>query len=311
MITKPDLVDIGAEREVVKVVLNKVKKLNLGYVLVKNRGQKMLEEGSSIAAAREEEQRYFAEHKEYSNIPKELTGVDSLTAKLTSILVSRIIDLLPSLQKDASERLSHIKEEIMQLGKKPPTTPAEERTKIFQAVHGFTKLLRDSIRGTYVEFPFIEDEGTRVQAVTYIRLTEFQKEIEASRPDFGSPEYMDAIKLTISKSRGLELPGFLSTTIFNGFVVRYLNTWETCALTCCKAIVEEYKVVIGKLCDYHLHFYRMKNAFHKCTSISVDELSKGLLEKVADAAREEKLIPSTLNHYFMDTVNKMILDENM
>ncbi|XP_055735202.1 interferon-induced GTP-binding protein Mx-like [Salvelinus fontinalis] len=55
ILTKPDLIDPGAEKNVLEIVHNKVIVLNMGYVIVKCRGQKKIDENMSITRAIEEE----------------------------------------------------------------------------------------------------------------------------------------------------------------------------------------------------------------------------------------------------------------
>lgn len=49
VLTKPDLVDEGSEKEMVQVLKNIKAPLKLGYVMVKNRSQKSLDQDSSLA----------------------------------------------------------------------------------------------------------------------------------------------------------------------------------------------------------------------------------------------------------------------
>ncbi len=42
----------------------------------------------------------------------------------------------------------------------------------------------------------------------------------------------------------------------------------------------------------------------------IDNLEQSLYQKLEDAYEEECEIPSTLNNYFMETVNKMILEDH-
>ncbi len=52
VLTKTDLIDAGAENEILAVVTNQRKPLALGYVMVKNRSQKDINEKVTTARAR-------------------------------------------------------------------------------------------------------------------------------------------------------------------------------------------------------------------------------------------------------------------
>ena len=64
VMTKPDLVDPGSQKNVVTTVQNvSAFKLRLGYTLVKCRGQKDIDDNMSLQKAIEEEKRFFKNHK--------------------------------------------------------------------------------------------------------------------------------------------------------------------------------------------------------------------------------------------------------
>lgn len=65
ILTKPDLIDRGAEKNVLEIVHNKVIFLNMGYVIVKCRGQKNIDENMSITDAIEEELEFFQNHEHF------------------------------------------------------------------------------------------------------------------------------------------------------------------------------------------------------------------------------------------------------
>ena len=59
MVTKPDLVDGGAEDELISIITNDRYYLKKGYTLVKCRGQRAINDRQSLTEALDEEQRYF------------------------------------------------------------------------------------------------------------------------------------------------------------------------------------------------------------------------------------------------------------
>lgn len=62
VVTKPDLVDPGAEHELIEVISNARYQLQRGYTLVKCRGQAAINSGISLREALAEERNYFASH---------------------------------------------------------------------------------------------------------------------------------------------------------------------------------------------------------------------------------------------------------
>ena len=106
VLTKPDLIDAGGEVEVMKVLTNEKKALTLGYVMVKNRSQKEIDEGMSLAQAASAEKRYFSNHAHFGELLNNDSraaarfGVTNLTVLLTKLLVRRIKAVLPTMKTE-------------------------------------------------------------------------------------------------------------------------------------------------------------------------------------------------------------------
>lgn len=88
VLTKPDLVDIGAETQVLELVEGKRHKLNLGWCMVRNLGQWQLSDPSSDRAA--VEARFFSDRPPWNKLDKERVGVAALRSRLQEILASNI-----------------------------------------------------------------------------------------------------------------------------------------------------------------------------------------------------------------------------
>lgn len=65
ILTKPDLVDRGAEDKVVDVVRNFVFHLKKGYMIVKCRGQQDVQSRLSLAEALQKEKAFFEDHPQF------------------------------------------------------------------------------------------------------------------------------------------------------------------------------------------------------------------------------------------------------
>ena len=110
VLTKPDLIDAGGEVEVMKVLTNEKKALTLGYVMVKNRSQKEIDEGMSLAQAASAERRYFSNHAHFGELLNNDSraaarfGVTNLTVLLTKLLVRRIKAVLPTMKTEVGSR---------------------------------------------------------------------------------------------------------------------------------------------------------------------------------------------------------------
>lgn len=90
VLTKPDLIDAGGEETVLAVLNNVTKPLKLGYIMVKNRSQRELDEGVSVTEMKRREMEFFANHRFFRSVDTTHLGVSSLTTSLTHVLVDRI-----------------------------------------------------------------------------------------------------------------------------------------------------------------------------------------------------------------------------
>ena len=114
MLTKPDLVDEGAENTVIEVLSNRAKKLKHGYVMVKNRSQ--ADAGKTHSASNE--QAYFKSSPFWG---QGRLGVDELTEALTELLVSQIERALPTMKEQVEVELTKIETELAELPEAPNT----------------------------------------------------------------------------------------------------------------------------------------------------------------------------------------------
>lgn len=65
ILTKPDLVDRGTEESIVNIVRNLVIPLKKGYMIVKCRGQQDIHNKVALAAAIQQERKFFETHKHF------------------------------------------------------------------------------------------------------------------------------------------------------------------------------------------------------------------------------------------------------
>ena len=84
VLTKPDLVDKGAEANVADIVLGKAHPLKLGWCIVKNPGQQELLDVNNDRHS--SEKLFFKGHQPWSRLPEDRVGVEALRARLVEIL---------------------------------------------------------------------------------------------------------------------------------------------------------------------------------------------------------------------------------
>ena len=88
VLTKPDLVDGGAEKPVIELIQGKNHKLNLGWCLVRNPGQKEL--NNPITDRNAVERAFFQTKAPWNSLDKDKVGVVALRIRLQEILATHI-----------------------------------------------------------------------------------------------------------------------------------------------------------------------------------------------------------------------------
>lgn len=105
IITKPDLIDKGAERAVIDLLHNKTKHLKLGYHVVKCRGQSDLNNGVTIERGIKDEADFFGTHDSWCTVDSTLKGINTLGPKLVNLLERQIEKALPIVIKEVDNQI--------------------------------------------------------------------------------------------------------------------------------------------------------------------------------------------------------------
>lgn len=199
VITKPDLVDKGAEDSVIQLLMNKTKKLKLFYHCVKCRGQKQLNKGTSLETGIEHERDFFRTIEPWKDVPEDLVGIVNLRWKLAELMEARIKESMPSVQREIKSKLKTATKEIEKLGS--PLNDSFSRRKYFSDILDKQhRMMECMIKGNYDRDPnfFLSEKGDESikklrsalhklddefsEAITQITIKIFANEMEAGDP---------------------------------------------------------------------------------------------------------------------------------
>ncbi|KAJ3064720.1 hypothetical protein HDU99_004386, partial [Rhizoclosmatium hyalinum] len=184
IITKPDLVDIGAEKQVIDLLMNRKKSLKLGYHVVKCRGQRDLDNDMTIQEGIQQETVFFSEHKVWGQVDPSYVGVGRLTEKLVKILESIIARSLPAVIKDIEVRLGTCKQKLENMGTSLDTVVAR-RMFYFSFADQVQELISSALNGNY-NGAFFELElfgfDNRARAIIRKEETIFRQVISKTEP---------------------------------------------------------------------------------------------------------------------------------
>lgn len=93
VLTKPDLVDKGAEQNVVSLINGSSSQSELGWVIVRNLGRSELQEGT---VDRDEVERAFSHSSPWSSVDPQKFGIQALKTQLQELLTSNVRREFPS-----------------------------------------------------------------------------------------------------------------------------------------------------------------------------------------------------------------------
>ncbi|XP_056596277.1 interferon-induced GTP-binding protein MxB [Triplophysa dalaica] len=124
ILTKPDLIDKGAEADVLQVLQGKVVPLKKGYTMVRCRGQSDINDNVSLGEATRQEKEFFAIHPQFSYLLEEQRAtIPCLATRLTKELVQHIKASLPSLSDQIHINLTAVRVEMKNYDDGPPLEP--------------------------------------------------------------------------------------------------------------------------------------------------------------------------------------------
>ncbi|XP_063069872.1 interferon-induced GTP-binding protein Mx-like [Engraulis encrasicolus] len=236
ILTKPDLVDKGAEEGVVNTLNNQVIPLKKGYMVVKCRGQLDINDNMSLTKALEKEREFFTDHAYFSIFLDEgRASIPSLSDRLTKELVYHISRSLPLLEKQVTDKLEQTSAQLRMLGDGIPEDEGGRVNFLIEKINSFNQALTDVGRAE----EDIRDSRTRV--FTTIRKLFSVWKAELDEKAVRLKEQLDADMMEfVQIHRGKELPGFVNYRIFEDIVRQNVEELEEPALTLlqnCKDII--------------------------------------------------------------------------
>ncbi|CAF0736670.1 unnamed protein product [Adineta steineri] len=300
--------------------------LQLGCVAVLNRNQDEIDQNISFDEMKQREERFFVDHKQaFEHLPNEFKGSKQLVRRLATIQQERIRSTFPDIIKRLRKQIA---EKKAQLKKIPASmnTESECWTTFQSMINIYRESISDNVKGEYgqvastnitnvpttsknvkdesdsdINFNFTlfesdegslsnEDEDHIAYHIYHLQL-KFQKECRNSFTDFFSNNYHKIVLREIDRTAGVSLPNFPSYQIIVGLFRKELQKLPDC----CHELVEKM----------HDNVYRrLKDRLKEVVIKQLNDVKEKLLERVLEILDTERRV-FTLNHYYMDTINKL------
>jgi len=209
ILTKVDIMDAGTN--CLKTLRNQEIKLKHGYIAVKNRSQKDINDKMAVVEALRNERRFFENHKDYRSVFDKV-GTENLSKRLSMLLYEQIQGCLPEIEKQIDENLSHYEKESERLGEGFPKDQMARYDFIHEGVGKAGRLFRGVLEGRET----IHGRKDGFCGLTKIGL--LVKELHCKQENMLLDEILrmdiGELMIDIIDSKGLSLPGFFSVNAF-------------------------------------------------------------------------------------------------
>ncbi|XP_051869301.1 interferon-induced GTP-binding protein Mx3-like [Pristis pectinata] len=242
VLTKPDLIDEGTEKEIIKIIENNVIPLKKGYILVKCRGQKKL---NITASAAMEEEKAFLQNNEFFRplLEKGFASFKHLSDKLTSELIQQIMTQLPVIENEIREKIIEVKIQQEKLG---TITPEEDEAKsviLNYKVLSYCEEIANLVAGDYQKD---YENGLKICDYSRHLFSEWYGRLESEKVKFNE-EAITKVKHHEKNSKGRELPGFTKYRIFETIVREHIQKLLAPALQLMKELADKTHTIFNKI----------------------------------------------------------------
>uniref|UniRef100_A0A8C8VL25 Uncharacterized protein n=1 Tax=Pelusios castaneus TaxID=367368 RepID=A0A8C8VL25_9SAUR len=235
ILTKPDLVDRGTERDVIDIVQNISVPLRKGYMIVKCRGQQDIHDKLTLASAIQKEREFFEEHEYFSILLEERRATIPLLAeKLTQELIEHITKSLPTLENQIKDKLRGANNKLQKCGKAVPESVEEQMLFLVEKLKLFNQDIMNSVHGEE-----IVTAKKPQRLFTKVRKSFNEWECTVNDSALKVKEYMkEEVWGFEDRYRGRELPGFVNYKTFEAIVKQQIELLEVPAILMLKTVAE-------------------------------------------------------------------------
>ncbi|KAJ5796163.1 Dynamin [Penicillium psychrosexuale] len=176
VLTKPDLVDKGAENKVIDLVEGKSHSLALGWIVVRNAGQQQLLDQSSDRDL--VEALFFRENHPWSNLPKDKVGIHALKVRLQEVQTTQIRREFPKMRTDVGRKLKAMRHDLSALGNER-STPEQQRSFLLDVITRFQDIVSQAMTTSYgTRELFDKEKDTRLATIVRNRMEVFKSDME-------------------------------------------------------------------------------------------------------------------------------------
>ncbi|KAK7117631.1 hypothetical protein R3I94_023004 [Phoxinus phoxinus] len=278
ILTKPDLIDKGTEKNIMDIVHNKVIPLHKGYIMVKCRGQQQIDENIPLEEATQIERDFFQNHDHFRCLLNEdKATIECLAVKLTQNLVDHIKKSLPQLIDQIITQLWEVKNELKECEAGPPQDTKGAKQFLIKILTGFNDQINSLSSGELINADNL-----------FVQLrAEFKKwndHLNRTKPTFCS------LKEFSQNYRGRELLGFSNYSAFELVLREHVAKLKKPAI---ELLIAIKAIILKQLKDVS---YRCFQNYHVLQNITVNKIYN------IQSSQEDKTEQRILEQFDMENV---------
>ncbi|CAF1233065.1 unnamed protein product [Rotaria sordida] len=305
--------------------------LKLGCIAVLNRTQEEIDQNISFDEMRRREQQFFRSHKAFQDVPEQYLGSEQLVKRLALIQQERIRSTLPSIIDELKKEIKSKKSELKQMP--PPVTSEMDCWALYtNLIKKYREIINARVHGIYdnemqleIEEPafeksylsqtttrtqmFNDQNDERIAFQLYNRQKKCREKLHNPFTHFFTSEYKKVVLKLLEENAGVALPNFPSFSI----IERLYRAEQSKFREPCEELIESFteylKLILIKILNQVFieetnYKYQL---IHRLTDIilrTIDESEEKCCNDIKKMLEIEERV-FTLNHYYMDTVNKI------
>ncbi|KAK1130159.1 interferon-induced GTP-binding protein Mx-like [Acipenser oxyrinchus oxyrinchus] len=267
VLTKPDLIDKGAEEQVNKLLRNELVFLQKGYLIVRCRGQQDIDDKMSLPEALKQEKEFFESNKHFRRpLAEKQASVPCLADRLTSELVYKIKKSLSTIESQLQSKVEETNQELALMGE-APSDDSRKESFLSNKIREFCNDIIALASGDFSQ-DFVSD--LKLFPASRECFEEWQCYLDQQESDLETEDdFRNKVEGYIERCRGRQLPGFLHYRVFESSAKRLISKLEEPALDMQKKMSDKVKSVLTKLA--YKHFAGLPNLL-KETKVIIDKI---------------------------------------
>ncbi|ORX34446.1 dynamin GTPase [Kockovaella imperatae] len=176
ILTKPDLIDRGAESAIVDIMEGRKHQLALGWHLLRNPGQADLLRKDGSRSRSSEESIFFETKSPWNLLGSDKVGVESLLIRLQDLLEGHLQREFPKVKQDIRQKLTNVENQLQSLGPKRQTL-MEQTHYLSQTATTYRDIAEAARSGHYAQNALLQDERLRLATIVVSRSDIFAKDM--------------------------------------------------------------------------------------------------------------------------------------